>query len=363
MESTNDGKVEVIDISNEEIGVNDENDSEDDEFFEEEIEIVDEAIAVFNGHSNAVLCCALSNDSQIGVSGGQDDTAFVFNKQMELLFECKGHSDSVISVGFNASNKQIATADMKGLVQMEYDFGEDLLWMLWHPVVDDVILVGMASGSSMLLKTTSGGAASVCGKFFRDGKRAVVGYDDGCVRLWDLRDQKVIVSDTAHKHTITALHINKDETLVATASVDGTAKLFNISAAKTIASFDCSSANDSDESDSVESVCFCDSLPLLATGTTAGSVDIWDISTHKKRNACAVDVGVSKLVYDRNNCHLLYASGLDGVMRIYDSRSGKLEIEKNGHSQEILDFCVAGDSSCLLTASEDHTCRLFALNC
>ena len=131
---------------------------------------------------------------------------------------------------------------------------------------------------------------------------------------------------------------------------------------RVVATFQCSNSSDTEEdNDSVESVGFSSINTLFATGTVDGSVDIWDIPTAIKRHSCKQSEGISKLLWDRNNSHLLYTAGLDGVLSIYDTRSGQLMNALKGHSDHILDLCISKDSDIALTSSEDNTCRIFSL--
>jgi len=163
---------------------------------------------------------------------------------------------------------------------------------------------------------------------------------------------------------VTSIDCSSDDALIGSGSVDCTAKIINSQSGKVIATFECgksSEANQEENNDSVESVSFSSVQSLFATGTVDGSIEIWDISTQMRRHVCHQNSGISKLLWDKNNPYLLYTAGLDGVLRIYDGRSGQLLNVKNGHNDHILDFTVSSDSSFVLTASEDSSCRIFSL--
>ncbi|XP_054166410.1 angio-associated migratory cell protein-like [Oppia nitens] len=361
---------------------------------EEATAVVDESVNSFAGHQKAVLCCDLSSDNAYVVSGGEDDMAFVWRTQdMSVVFDVNGHKDSVVCVEFNANNSLVATADMSGLIQVYdmtgaklFDFEVDEInWMLWHPMANNILLAGTSAGDAWMWKlvTTSltfecktfqsFGKSNVTAKCLPDGKRIVMGYDDGVVRIWDLKNVNVIhaISDlTAHTATITSLDCMPDNILIASASVDSTAKLINSQTGKVVATFQCGAdvapvadaAEDTEELvDSVECVRLNSSLSVLATGTVEGSIDIWDISTQIKRHSCKHSSGVSKLSWDTNSPHILYTAGLDGIINIYDGRSGQLVGNKKGHLDQILDMKISKDSTIAVTASEDNCCKIFSL--
>ncbi|RWR98455.1 angio-associated migratory cell protein-like protein, partial [Dinothrombium tinctorium] len=86
-----------------------------------------------------------------------------------------------------------------------------------------------------------------------------------------------------HSETITTMDINNDDTLVLTGSVDGTSHLINLTHGKEICIFNCANERESEESDSVESVCFAENFPLVATGTAIGFVEIPSNLNAKKK--------------------------------------------------------------------------------
>ena len=60
------------------------------------------------------------------VSGGEDDTAYIWNTSTgEILFQCIGHTDSVISCGFSPDGKMetliiIDVYNLLGLIKLDY---------------------------------------------------------------------------------------------------------------------------------------------------------------------------------------------------------------------------------------------------
>ncbi|CAG2102511.1 unnamed protein product [Medioppia subpectinata] len=275
---------------------------------------------------------------------------------------------------------------MNGLIQIwtingekVFDFEVDEInWMSWHPMANNVLMAGTATGDAWMWKLNTNltsdcktfqsfGKSNCVAKCLSDGKRIAMGYDDGVVRVWDLKNVSVIhtINDfSAHKGTVTALDCTADSSLIASGSLDSTAKLVNSQTGKVVATFQCSngSADTEDEgNDSVESVGLNSTLSVLATGTVEGSVDIWDMSTQIKRHSCKHESGISKLLWDHNSPHVLYTAGLDGVLNVYDTRSGEQIGAKRGHSNHILDLTISKDSTIALTASEDNTCKIFSL--
>jgi WD40 repeat protein len=105
----------------------------------------------------------------------------------------------------------------------------------------------------------------------------------------------------------------------------------------------CVGVGGSEDQSSVEAVSFCPetSVNLVVTGTLSGKISCWDIPTQIERQSYDQSAGVVKLVWHPKHTHLLFSAGLDGVVRLIDSRSGTLVREYRGHTADLLDISVS----------------------
>ena len=55
----------------------------------------------------------------------------------------------------------------------------------------------------------------------------------------------------------------------------------------------------------------------------------------------------------------LHSAANDGVLRLWDGRTGACVREWTGHSDAILDLCLVAGGRTVVTASEDGTARIF----
>ncbi|XP_061082388.1 angio-associated migratory cell protein isoform X2 [Conger conger] len=286
----------------------------------------DDSELTFSKHTGSVFCVSLDPASNsLAVTGGEDDKGFVWRvSDGEVLFECTGHKDSVTCASFSHDSKLVATGDMSGLVKVwkvetkeevwSFEVG-DLEWMEWHRCAP-VLLAGAADGSVWMWKVPGGdcrtfqspGCRAVCGAVLPDGKRAVVGYEDGVVRFWDLKQGNtihVIKGSDGHQGALTCMACNTDGSLVLTGSVDSCAKLINTATGKVVGVFSiedskaAGSKGDEEESNSVESVGFCKVLPLIAVAYLGGTLAIYDMSTQQLRHRCQHKAGIVQLQWEQ----------------------------------------------------------------
>ncbi|XP_010019504.1 PREDICTED: angio-associated migratory cell protein-like [Nestor notabilis] len=114
------------------------------------------------------------------------------------------------------------------------------------------------------------------------------------------------------------------------------------------------------ESNSVESLGFCNVMPLAAVGYLDGTLAIYDLSTQSLRHKCQHESGIVQLLWEESSA-VVYTCSLDGAVRLWDARSGKMISEYRGHSAEILDFAVNKDASIVVTTSGDHQAKVFCV--
>ncbi|BFZ21975.1 hypothetical protein BsWGS_25014 [Bradybaena similaris] len=361
----------------------DDDDNDDDIMETEEASSVptsDDSVLTFIGHKdNPVICTRLSPaDNEIAVTGGQDDRALVWStRDGSIIFQCTGHTDTVVSVGFSHDGSMVATADMKGLIKVwrvdqgkeiwSFD-GSEIEWIQWHHGTP-VLLVGTKDGQVSMYripseecKTLVGyGPSAQCGKILPNGTVACVGYEDGAVKIWDLKTSTAthtISGREGHQSSVFCVDTNSSGSLILTGSGDMTAKVISPTTGKVLSTLKCHDSGEED--DSVETVGFSHTHDYAATGTLGGSLEIWDLPTKSVRHKCDHPYGIVKLMWSRTS-PVFYTACLDGNFRQFDSRNGQLVRTWHGHSAQILDFDLARNEDIAVTASDDFTAKVFSL--
>ena len=308
----------------------------------------------------------------------------------ELLLKTDKFNDSVTCVSFSCDGKYIAAGDMAGNLRVylvedkslfwSYEVGSDLEVIDWHPSCN-VLFCGTSDGQFIMFKLStneikvmySGDNESLsCFKILKDGKRAVCCYNNGTVRFWDLKTAQTLFNiANAHEGAILCMDVNQDGNLVASAGTDMKIHLANTNNGKTIVHLDCGSKKEKEvkesmnedeepgEENSIESLSFCKTLPILACATLKGEVFTWDLQSQSLRNKIDNKVGFSKLIW--NGQEQLYGSTLDGAIGLYDGRNLNLIRKIKCFQNEILDFCLNLNLNILFSTSNDHVIKLFQI--
>uniref|UniRef100_A0A8I5TZ83 Angio associated migratory cell protein n=1 Tax=Pongo abelii TaxID=9601 RepID=A0A8I5TZ83_PONAB len=310
----------------------------------------DDSEVTFALHSASVFCVSLDpKTNTLAVTGGEDDKAFVWRlSDGELLFECAGHKDSVTCAGFSHDSTLVATGDMSGLLKVwQVDTKEevwsfeagDLEWMEWHPRAP-VLLAGTADGNTWMWKVPNGdcktfqgpNCPATCGRVLPDGE--TVGYLDGTLAIYDLATQ-------------TLRHQCQHQVRAAGAGVP-------VGCVHSGGEAQASRSIYPRSGSCLALVCGC---PSLRIGSMALS------SPANLRPASVIprgQSGIVQLLWEAGTA-VVYTCSLDGIVRLWDARTGRLLTDYRGHTAEILDFALSKDASLVVTTSGDHKAKVFCV--
>ncbi|KAI9277314.1 WD40-repeat-containing domain protein [Phascolomyces articulosus] len=340
------------------------------------MELADDSVQGFFDHHEPVYAIAMHpKDPTIVVSGGGDDKSYLWrNDNGEKVFQLDGHTDSVTAVAFSVDGDYIASAGMDGKVRVwkahtgdfctSVEGPDEVVWIDWHPK-GNILLAGASDStiwmwampSGKFMNIFNGHAAPVtAGHFTADGKKIVSVAEDSSMIVWDPKSAAALYrlsGEDARFHTepITSVATNKDSTLAITGSMDGKARLINITNGQIVASLE-------NHSESIETTDFCDVLTLAATGSTDGTISIWDVQTQRLRSTLSHEDAVVKVKFVKNSPFLVSCSA-DKSVKMWDTRTGQVVKSWVGHSDTVLGFAVSDDGKTIVTGSDDGTCLVF----
>uniref|UniRef100_A0A6P7GL63 Angio-associated migratory cell protein isoform X1 n=1 Tax=Diabrotica virgifera virgifera TaxID=50390 RepID=A0A6P7GL63_DIAVI len=333
----------------------------------EEIEeqIIDVSSLTLQKHKKAVFSSALSKDDTLAITGGEDDIAYLWNTETgEVLFEFSGHKDSVTEVHFNFDGQYVATGDMAGMIQVWslkekklawcYE-GDDLEWLKWHPLTN-ALFCGCHSGDIYLWQIPQGNckvlvaqnnSSTTCGVILPNGKQILAGYDDGNVRLWNIKECSVEWSNN-QAESVTNLDINQEGTLAISAPES---RLMKLSDGKTI------SILLPDGEKEVEVALFNSTLGIIASGSISGHLCVWELGKQTLRHQAQIECAVTVMKW--GNDGKIFIGAADGAVYVCDVKSGSLLETLTGHQSDILSISMFNNSNKILTTSDDGTAKIF----
>lgn len=87
---------------------------------------------------------------------------------------------------------------------------------------------------------------------------------------------------------------------------------------------------------------------------------VHDLSAGAVRHVLLHDEAVTRVAFLPNS-PLLAVATADGLLAVYDTRSGSRQLAGTGHRGMIIDLAVAPGGKGVITAGDDGTCRVFEM--
>ncbi|KAJ3304261.1 hypothetical protein HDV03_002998 [Kappamyces sp. JEL0829] len=346
----------------------------------DQLEFNDDSIQGFFEHREPVFSVAFSPANPlVAVSGGGDDKSYLWSLETgDKIADLGVHSDSCSAVSFSSDGRYIASGGLDGKLHL-FDFDgqsvspvgtlegpSEISWIQWHPR-GNVVLAAGEDGTLWMWQVPSltcmnvftGHADSVtCGQWTPDGKHIVSGSADGSIIVWDPKTgaalQKWSQNDGRfHQAAVTALSVNKDNSVLVSGDQTGQTLLLQLSSSKILGSLQ-------SHGDSVETIQFCNTLPYVATGGVDGKIHVWDIHANLLRFTCSHEDAVTRVRWSPASAHIV-SSSVDGTLKVWDGRTGELVRTLHGHQNGILDFDIRADGSIALTGSDDGVALCFPI--
>ncbi|XP_015067619.1 F-box/WD-40 repeat-containing protein At3g52030 isoform X2 [Solanum pennellii] len=167
---------------------------------------------------------------------------------------------------------------------------------------------------------------------------AVIGCEDGKVRVFDLYSRKCTQIIKMHQGPVSCLAFTDDQLLVSGSSL-GTLSLSDLSSDQRVVQLG------STYSAGVKTLCFNPNSYMVFAGSTAGNVSCWDL---RNTTRTVWETRVSpNVIYSmhhlRNDTSTLVVGGIDGVLRTVDQVTG-----------EVISRCIMDDSTTVLHRSTER---------
>ena len=216
--------------------------------------------------------------------------------------------------------------------------------LLWDPLTGDV---AEASGHSDDIRAIA---------FSPDGALLATGSVDRTARLWDAATGAPFAVLDGHSNGVTAVVFSPDGKRVATASggsFDSTARLWNVVRGSELHTL-------SGHTEKLVAIRFTPDGGRIVTASADRTARIWDVPTAREITVLAGHAGPLTGLAITADGGRIATSSTDGTARLWDAVSGRELAVLKGHEKGVTSLAVSPDGSLLLTGSDDNNGRIWS---
>jgi WD40 repeat protein len=327
------------------------------------------------GHSAGIWQVVFSADGQTMASASLDKTIKLWNIDGTELRTLRGHSASVWSVKFSRDASFIASAGAENVVrlwQTENLFQKSIIahsagiWSIAiSPESGAIATAGheniakLWSNQGKLLKIISNGSPVFGVSFSRDGKLIALASEDDTVKLWQADGTLVATyKDPGIKLFTGAMSPNAQT--IAMVNVDKTIRLWLRDRQAPVQEFRLLPKILKGHQAEIWQVVFSPDSRLLASASGDGTVKLWTLDGKLLRTLQGHTAAVWRVAFSPDGKIVASGSG-DNTVKLW-TLDGKLLRTLQGHTAAIWGVAFSPDSKIVATASVDTTIKLWQVD-
>ncbi|MGB8646669.1 MAG: CHAT domain-containing protein [Anaerolineae bacterium] len=292
-------------------------------------------IATLRGHTGKVLDASFSPDGQYIVTASEDQTARIWGLDGGLRATLSGHTGPVWSARPDPTGRYIVTAS------------SDHTARVWE----------LPAGRPVT--TITGHTRSVTSAVFSpDGQYVVTASDDRTARIWETSTGRPIAELRGHTDNVRSILYSPDGSYILTTSWDHTARIWRPPSDQVVVALRA-------HTDSINRAVFSPNGRYIVTASIDGTAHIWDTTN-------GVPVGgplthtasVQAAAWSPGDGKYLVTAGDDKLARVWAIPSQTLVATLQAPKQDmnyITDVAFSPDGNYIVTASADPTARIWDL--
>ena len=221
-----------------------------------------------------------------------------------------------------------------------------------YPATSFVNLARMHTENALLRVYTGHSDYVVSVALSEEGNLLATGSMDKTAKLWSTETRALLKSFEGHSDSVLSVALSRDGKRLVTSSSDNTTKLWNTETGALLHSFE-------GHSDSVLSVALSEDGKRLATGSWDYSAKLWDTETGTLLQSFEGHSSPIFSVALSNDGERLVTGSSDNIAKLWDTETGKLLQTFEGHLGSVTSVALSEDGKRLATGSWDGTARIW----
>lgn len=187
-----------------------------------------------------------------------------------------------------------------------------------------------------------------------DGNTLVSGGGDNAVRLWDIKEGRLLKSFIGHNSYVLTVAFSSDGNL-ASGSWDNTVKIWDLETGENTKTL-------RGHLSGIMSVRFSPDGKILATGGLDTTVRLWNTGTGEQIRMLSGHLGGVMSVTFSPDGKVLASGGFDKTIRLWNVKTGEALGLLEGHTEGVLSAAFSPDGKTLASGGGDKTVRLWNLS-
>jgi WD40 repeat protein len=214
----------------------------------------------------------------------------------------------------------------------------------------EATLISLVSGlrDDLLLQGHSAGVSAVA--YSPDGEQLATASYDGTARIWDTSTGAQLRVLDAHTERVQDVAYSADGSRIATASLDGTARLWDAATGAQVALLRSRGPK--------ISVAISPDGRLVATGNYGGRAEIWDVARREPVHVLRGHHHPVTAIEFSPDGKLVAAANGDGTVEIWNVATGKPRLSPQGHSNGLTGVAFSPDGRLFATSGLDRTVEI-----
>ncbi|MBL1210957.1 WD40 repeat domain-containing protein [Geminocystis sp. GBBB08] len=329
-------------------------------------------IHTLEGHTQGIKTIAVTPDSKILISVGDEIIRLWDINEGKLVNTLKGHLKGVTSICLSKDGTTLASGSRDKTISIwrlpdgnligNLSANVASVWSL--AMTDDAKMIASASYQEVrlwqypprrLYKHLKGHQREVEKVVINKDNSLLIsagGKKDNSIRVYSLPSGEHQCTLSGHKDAISDLAITPDNYILATASHDYTVKLWSLSDVQEIATLN-------DHQGKIWCLGITPDGQTLVTGSEDKTIKIWSLSTRKLKYTLTGHQGSIFCLDISRNGQLLATGSTDNTIRLWNISTGENVGVLTGHHDNITTLKITDDGETLITGSGDRKLKLW----